>query len=154
MPALDWMHSSASDRSAPSRVVATQTKPPESWIGARFEPGTSRQMDDAIDFDAIGEGPTTFYEGSAREAAAYYPKNSNILAMLALSTSGLDDTRVELVADRRGISLSLAYEGPAGSIRVDVVGKKSRSNPRTSQVVPLSVIKALKNMSNPVCYGI
>ena len=66
----------------------------------------------------------------------------------------VDDTRVKLVADRRGISLNLAYEGAAGSIRVDVVGKKSRSNPRTSQVVPLSVIKALKNMSNPVCYGI
>ena len=153
MPALDWMHSSASDTSTASRVVATQSKPPESWIGAKFEPGTSRQMEDAIDFSSV-EAPTLFFEGTAREAGLYYPKNSNILAMLSMSTAGLDDTEVRLVADPKGISLTLEYEGSAGSIKVDVVGKKSRSNPRTSQVVPLSVIKALKNLSNPVVYGV
>ena len=74
--------------------------------------------------------------------------------MLAMATAGLDKTCVQLVADRKAISLHVEYEGSAGKIDVDVVGKKSRTNPRTSQVVPLSVIKTLKNLSNPVVYGV
>ena len=98
--------------------------------------------------------PTAFFEGTAREAASFYPKNSNILAMLALATSGLDETQVRLIADPKGISLHLDYEGSAGTISVDVMGKKSPTNPRTSQVVPLSVIKALSNIVNPVAFGV
>ena len=74
--------------------------------------------------------------------------------MLAMATVGLDKTTVQLVADRKAISLHVDYEGAAGKISVDVVGKKSATNPRTSQVVPLSVIKTLKNLSNPVAYGV
>lgn len=153
MPSLDWMHSSSGDCDSPSNVTATQCKPPESWRGARFEPGTTNPLPDVIDFNLVSE-PTTFFEGTAREAAKFYPKNSNILAMLALATAGLDNTVVRLVADPIGISLNVKYEGSAGTLSVDVVGKKSKSNPRTSQVVPLAVIKSLRNLANPVAYGV
>ena len=85
MPALDWMHSSSSandntdgaatDGGTMARVLATQRKPPESWKGARFEPGTSTPMSDVMDFDSVtDDAPVVFFEGSAREAAMYYPK--------------------------------------------------------------------------------
>ena len=155
MPALDWMHSSALDYycAQQQHVTAIQTKPPESWKGARFAPGTTDQLPDVIDFDSTQER-TVFFEGSAREAASYYPKNSNILAMLALATAGLDKTQVCLVSDPKGMGLRVEYEGSAGKLSVEVMGKKSPTNPRTSQVVPLSVIKALSNIVNPVAFGV
>ena len=153
MPGLDWMSSSALEPG--STVTATQIKPPVSWIGARFEPGTTNVLPDVLDFSAL-TAPTTFFQGSAREAASSYPKNSNILAMLALSTAGLDQTMVELVADPVDTSMrqTINYEGSAGKITLHVAGKKSPSNPKTSQVVPLAVIKALRNMSGPVALGV
>ena len=68
--------------------------------------------------------------------------------MLAMATAGLDKTMVQLVADRKAISLHVDYTDSAGKIEVDVVGKKSRTNPRTSQVVPLSVIKREREREN------
>ena len=153
MPALDWM--SASSGEPGSQVTAVQTKPPESWIGARFRPGTAELLPDVVDFARL-TAPTVFFEGPAREAARQYPKNSNVLAMLALSTAGLDAVRVRLVADPvdRTMRQEIVYEGSAGKLRVDVTGKKSATNPRTSQVVPLAVIKALRNASSPVAFGV
>jgi aspartate dehydrogenase len=153
MPAVDWMSSSALEPG--SVVTATQTKPPNSWIGARYEPGTTTSLPDVINFAALSE-KTTFFTGTAREAASFYPKNSNVLAMLALSTAGLDKTQVELVADPINTSMrqTIRYEGSAGAVTTNVVGRQCPSNPRTSQVVPLSVIKALRNMSSPVAIGL
>ena len=156
MAALDWMGSSAGDEAAAAaqRVTATQTKPPESWIGARFEAGTTNSLPDVIDFAALTVR-TVFFEGSARDAASAYPKNSNVLAMLALTTAGLDATTVQLVADPvdRSMRSEVKYTGSAGEIAVRVAGKKSK-NPRTSQVVPLSVIKALRNLTSPIAFGL
>ena len=153
MPGIDWMSASALEPG--SMVTAVQTKPPESWVGARCEPGTTDALPDVVDFETLTE-PTVFFEGSARDAAAYYPKNSNVLAMLALSTAGLDHVTCKLVADPvdRSMRQNISYAGSAGKITLDVYGKKSPTNPRTSQVVPLSVIKALRNMSSPVAIGL
>lgn len=153
MPAIDWMSASALEPN--SFVTAVQTKPPESWKGARFKPGTIEPLPDVIEFSKL-TAPTVFFEGTARDAASFYPKNSNVLAMLALSTAGLDNTIVKLVADPVDTSMRqiIEYEGSAGKITVNVCGKKSQTNPRTSQVVPLSVIKSLRNMSAPIAIGL
>ena len=86
MPAVDWMGSASLGVPAEDITVRfTQTKPPKSWIGARYDPETKMALSDVIDFARLTE-KTTFFCGSAREAAAEYPKNSNIAAMLALAT--------------------------------------------------------------------
>eukprot|EP00943_MAST-04B_sp_MAST-4B-sp1_P003420 g3420.t1 len=153
MPGLDWMGASALEPG--STVVATQTKPPESWKNARFKPNTTEQLEDVHDYDSITK-PEIVFDGPAREAASFYPKNSNILAMLALTTSGLDKTNVRMVADPidKSMRQSIEYNGSAGKIELNVWGKKSKTNPKTSQVVPLAVIKALKNMSSPIAFGV
>ena len=73
------------------RVV--QSKPPASWIGTVAE----EQVQAVADWDA--HGPLTIFEGVAREAAAAFPKSSNVTATLALATVGLDATQVRLVVE-------------------------------------------------------
>jgi len=46
------------------------------------------------------------------------------------------------------------FEGPAGKIKVELEGAPSPTNPKTSYAVPLSVIKAIKNLSSPVGIGV
>jgi aspartate dehydrogenase len=137
MPAVDWMASAS--MGVPSEqldVTCTQTKPPKSWIGARYDSNTGEPAPDVMDFASIEE-PVTFFEGTAREAASNYPKNSNIAAMLALATAGLDGTKVKLVADPADPPrnyVGVAFSGPIGRLDVEVEGKQS-ANPRTGKLL-------------------
>ncbi|HET6467333.1 MAG TPA: aspartate dehydrogenase [Geminicoccaceae bacterium] len=119
------------------RVVYTSTKPPRAWRGTAAE--------DAIDLDALGE-PTSFFEGSAREAALVYPKNANIAATVALAGIGLDDTRVRLVADPAAEENAglLEAESAIGRLRVETLAYPS-ANPRTSATTALSLVAAIRN---------
>lgn len=146
MPAVDWMASASMGVPvAELDVTCTQTKPPASWIGARYDRITGELAPDVLDFSTLEE-PTVFFEGTARDAASNYPKNSNIAAMLALATAGLDNTRVRLVADptppKRNL-VSVAFRSPIGKLDVEVEGMQS-ANPRTGAVVPLTVLRAIK----------
>jgi aspartate dehydrogenase len=57
------------------------------------------------------------------------------------------------LAEERGRRILLA-SGAAGSLRVEWEGVPSESNPSTSADVPLSVIKAIRNLTSPVCLGV
>ena len=107
-----------------------------------------------IDLECLEEA-TCFFEGTAREAASRFPKSSNIAAMLALSTSGLDNTTVRLVADPQssGMQTLVAFDGPAGKLRIEWRGIPSEKNPSTSADVPLTVVKTIRNLTASVCYG-
>ena len=137
MPAVDWMGAAA--LAGCDSVSVTQTKPPKAWLGT---PG-----EEVCDLMALTE-PTVLFEGPAREAAALYPKNANVSAMLGIATAGLDATVVKLVADPTagGNLVILEFLGPAGQIKVEVQAAPSPSNPRTSMVVALSVVKAIKKL--------
>jgi aspartate dehydrogenase len=145
LPAVDWMHAAA--LGGTTSVSITQTKPVTSWAGTPAE--------DLIDLRRVLE-PACFFTGSAREAAGRFAKSSNITAMLALATAGLDGTEVRLVADptRTAMHTRVTFEGPAGSVRVEWEGVPSERNPSTSADVPLSVIKAIRNLTAPVCIGV
>ena len=56
------------------------------------------------------------------------------------------------LAEEKGRRILLA-SGAAGSLRVEWEGVPSESNPSTSADVPLSVIKAIRNLASPVCFG-
>jgi aspartate dehydrogenase len=145
LPAVDWMQAAA--LGGTTSVSITQTKPVTSWVGTPAE--------ELIDFGCIS-GPTCFFSGSAREAAGRFAKSSNITAMLALATAGLDGTEVRLVANptRTTMHTRVAFEGPVGRVRVEWEGVPSDRNPSTSADVPLSVIKAIRNLTAPVCVGV
>ena len=145
LPAVDWMQGAA--LAEVHSVTITQTKPVSSWRGTPAE--------GMVDLGTLTKA-TCFFEGRAREAASTFAKSSNITAMLALSTIGLDAMQVRLIADPDATSMHtlIAFEGEAGEVHVEWRGVPSTGNPSTSADVPLSVIKAIRNLSSPVWFGV
>ncbi|MGJ8645292.1 MAG: aspartate dehydrogenase [Marinomonas colpomeniae] len=145
LPAVDWM--SAASLSKVNDVSITQTKPVNSWKGTPAE--------NFVDLDAI-KVPTCFFEGTARESASLFPKSSNISAMLALATVGLDSTKVKLIADpmESVMYTDIAFDSEVGKLQTRWQGVPSEVTPSTSADVPLTIVKALKNLTSSVCYGV
>jgi aspartate dehydrogenase len=114
-------------------------KPPAAWRGSPAEK--------VADLDKL-TGRTVLYRGSAGEAALLYPQNANVAAAVALAGLGFDKTEVELVADPAapGNVHEIEAEGAAGRFAIQLQGKPSRSNPKTSALAALSVARALLNL--------
>jgi aspartate dehydrogenase len=113
-------------------------KPPAAWRGSPAER--------VVDLGALEER-TVLYTGSAGEAALLYPQNANVAAAVALAGLGFDATQVELVADPTapGNVHEIEAEGAAGRFAIQLQGKPSRSNPKTSALAAMSVARALIN---------
>lgn len=143
MPGLDWMSSAALEDV--EEITLEQRKRPEGWVGTPAEA--------KFDLASLKE-PTTIFEGVARQAATQFPKNANIAATLGLGTVGLDRLMVRLVADPTvsGPMSRIKLRGKAGEIDIEVRG--AALSQRTSRIVPLSVVKALRNMSAPCVIGV
>ncbi|WP_108882548.1 aspartate dehydrogenase [Anderseniella sp. Alg231-50] len=120
------------------RIVYRGRKPPQGWKGSPAE--------DAIDLDNL-DGPACHFSGSAREAALRYPKNANVAATVALAGSGLDETRVELVADPTIIENihEIEVEGTFGRLQFRIDGKPLPGNPKSSALTAMSVVAAVRN---------
>lgn len=125
------------------RVCYRGRKPPRAWQGTPAER--------LIDLSAVTE-PTTFYRGTARDAAQSYPKNSNVAATVALAGLGFERTEVELLADptvQRNVH-ELAFEGCDGRFEMRMEGVPSPENPRTSMLTAHSIVRILVSMVSAV----
>ncbi|WP_246624675.1 aspartate dehydrogenase [Oceanobacter mangrovi] len=119
------------------QVTYTCRKSPQSWKGSPAE-----QM---IDLDKV-EQAQVFFEGSAREAALTFPANANVAATIALASMGLDDTRVQLMVDpeTRSNQHLISANGRFGEMNIQLAGKPLESNPKTSTLAALSVVRACR----------
>jgi aspartate dehydrogenase len=122
-----------------SMVRYRSRKPPAAWRGSPAEK--------IADLDKL-TGRTVLYRGTAGEAALTYPQNANVAAAVALAGLGFDRTEVELVADPAapGNVHEIEAEGAAGRFAIELQGRPSRSNPKTSALAALSVARALLNL--------
>lgn len=120
------------------KVTYKGCKSPNSWRGSYAEK--------LIDLDSVTEA-TVFYTGTAREAALNFPANANVAATIALAGIGMDETIVELTVDPN-ISQNkhtIIAEGRFGQMSIEMVGVPLESNPKTSTLAALSVIRACRN---------
>jgi aspartate dehydrogenase len=114
-------------------------KPPAAWRGSPAEK--------VADLDKL-TNRTVLFRGNAGEAALLYPQNANVAAAVALAGLGFEKTEVELVADPEapGNVHEIEAEGAAGRFAIQLQGKPSRTNPKTSALAALSVARVLLNL--------
>ncbi|MDV3455362.1 aspartate dehydrogenase [Sphingomonas sp. HF-S4] len=118
-------------------VTYTSYKPPYAWRGTLAE--TVIDLDDPA-------SEQIFFEGSARDAAAQYPKNANVSVAVGLAGIGIDRTRVRLVSSRAvGDPMGvIEAEGAFGRFRFDILALASRSNPKTSALTGYSLLQCAR----------
>ena len=122
------------------RVTYRACKPALAWQGSPAE--------EAVQLDTL-TAPTMFFRGSARQAAMAFPKNSNVAATVALAGLGFDDTAVELIADpvsARNVH-EIRFEGADGAGRIEIEGRPSPDNPKTSLLTAHSVAREVLNFA-------
>jgi aspartate dehydrogenase len=121
-----------------SSVRYRSRKPPAAWRGSPAEK--------LVDLDKLTT-TALLYAGNARQAALLYPQNANVAAAVALAGLGFEQTQVELIADPAapGNVHEIEGEGSAGRFAIELTGKPSRNNPKTSALAALSVARALRN---------
>ena len=118
-------------------VVHRIVKPPSAWRGTAAETLISL---------AELTRATTFYSGTAREAAASFPKNANVAVICALAGLGLDRTRVELTADpdaRDNVHL-LSAVGAFGKLEIRIENRPLATNPKSSEMTALSLVRIIE----------
>ena len=131
---LDWLQ--AAHLAGLHSVRLRSSKPPAAWRGTAAE--------QALDLAGLAVA-TTFFKGSAREAARLYPKNANVAATLALATLGFDATQVELVADPAspGNVHELHAQGVAGTLSLKLDNAASAENPKSSAITAYSLLRGI-----------
>ncbi|MGL5138766.1 MAG: aspartate dehydrogenase [Beijerinckiaceae bacterium] len=123
-------------------------KSPGSLAGAPFA------VANGIDLGVLKE-PTLIFSGTATEAARGFPANVNVAVALALAGVGPERTRCDIWVDpseRDNIHI-IEIETPSTSVSMTIRGRPDPSNPRTSQMTPLSAVDALRRLVDPVWIG-
>ena len=123
-------------------------KPPGGLAGAPY------LVKNGISVDGLNTAKLVF-SGTAREAAAGFPANVNVVAALSLAGIGPDRTMIEIWADPEVSRNCHAIEVEADSARfsLKIENIPSDENPRTGRITALSVIAALRKLNASVRVG-
>jgi aspartate dehydrogenase len=124
------------------------TKPPAAWKGIPYVESLG------IDLDRL-QGPTTLFEGTAREGVPHFPANVNIAAVLSLAGIGFDRTRLAVVADP-ALTFNTHFiqiRGRTGRVELRFESVPSPDNPKTALLACFSALAALRQFGAPVRYG-
>jgi aspartate dehydrogenase len=124
------------------RAVLRTTKKPIALIQPWMDEQEARRVREA------GEDVLVF-AGSPAEAARLFPQSLNVAAALSLAVGDPDVVRVELHADPAADLTTHRIEasGPQGSYVFEVQNRPSPDNPRTSAVVPYSILRTLSGLT-------
>jgi len=122
-------------------------KPPGGLAGA------PHLVKNGISVDGLKE-PLCVFSGTAREAVVGFPANVNVVATLSLAGIGPDRTTIEIWADptvKRNCH-KIHVESDAARFTVETELLPSE-NPKTSRIVALSVIAALRKLNASLRIG-
>jgi aspartate dehydrogenase len=128
-------------------VRMTTRKPPNGLAGA------PHLTANRISVEGLNE-PKLVFSGTARDAAAGFPANVNVVAALALAGIGPDRTMIDIWADPALTRNCHVIEVDADSARFTLAIENVPSeNPRTGRIVALSIIATLRKLAAPLRVG-
>lgn len=123
-------------------VVLRTTKRPASVIQSWMDDGERRRLTEATEDVLV-------FHGTPAEAARLFPQSLNVAGALALAVGNPDKVRVELHADPavEVTTHRIEASGPQGSYVFQIQNRPSPDNPRTSAVVPYSLLHTLRGLT-------
>ncbi|RLI96222.1 MAG: aspartate dehydrogenase [Candidatus Aenigmatarchaeota archaeon] len=129
-------------------VMLTTIKNPKSLEQTPYLTGKG------IDLKQIKER-TVLFEGCARDAIKYFPKNVNVAATLSYASIGSEKVKVRIIADpevKNNIH-EIYAKGDFGELYTRAKNVPSQANPKTSYLAALSAMQTLKQILEPVRIG-
>lgn len=135
---------------AEGRIESVQMitrKPPGGLAGAPY------LIDNGISLDGLNSALCVF-KGTARDAAAAFAANVNVVAALSLAGIGPDRTSIEIWADpavTRNCH-QIRVESDSASFTMSIENIPSE-NPKTGRITALSVIAALRKLTAALQIG-
>jgi aspartate dehydrogenase len=122
-------------------------KPPKGLSGAPY------LATNGMSVEGLNEAKRVFV-GTARDAAAGFPANVNVVAALALAGIGADRTTIEIWADptidRNCHTIEVDSDSARFSLSIENIPSE---NPKTGRITALSVIAALRKLHAPLRVG-
>ena len=128
-------------------VRMTTRKPPNGLAGA------PHLLANNISLEGLKAAKLVF-SGTARDAAAGFPANVNVVAALALAGIGPDRTMIDIWADPAVTRNCHVIEVDADSARFTLsIENVPSENPKTGRIVAPSVIATLRKLGAPLRVG-
>jgi aspartate dehydrogenase len=128
-------------------VKMTTRKPPNGLAGA------PHLVKNAISVEGLN-APKLVFSGTARDAAAGFPANVNVVAALALAGIGPDRTMIDIYADPTVTRNCHVIEVDADAARFTLsIENVPSENPKTGKIVALSIIATLRKLAAPLRVG-
>lgn len=126
-----------------SRIV------PSTFIGEPY------LIERGFDFTKPITEPIQVFAGTAREAAAAFPRHFNVAISLSLAGIGFDRTQVEIHADPGipGAVHQVEVDAEEAQFTLTSRNRPSVANPKTSRIIALSVLAALRSLVAPIQVG-
>lgn len=126
-------------------VMLIARKPPAAFKGTIAEEAAL----------SAGDKPICLYDGLAREAAALFPQNVNVVASLSLAGVGFDRTTIKMYADPTIThnTFELYARGDFGEVKVELKNIPYPENPKTGHLVVMSLIKAIRRLEERFIVG-
>ena len=108
-----------------------------------------------IDLAPATSGPVPVLDGTAREAAENFPRHFNVAVTLGLAGIGLDRTEVRIRADGTLLGARHTLTVKSDAVELEMVSQNfpSPQNNRTSRIVALSILAALRRMQGGLLIG-
>jgi len=128
-------------------VQMVTRKPPRGLAGAPY------LVENGISVEGLTSALCVF-KGSARDAAAAFPANVNVVAALSLAGIGPDRTTIEIWADpavtRNCHQIRVDSDSASFSMSIENIPSE---NPKTGRITALSAIAALQKLASPLQVG-
>ncbi len=128
-------------------VQMVTRKPPGGLAGAPY------LIENGISMEGLTSALCVF-KGSARDAAAAFPANVNVVAALSLAGIGPDRTTIEIWADpdvtRNCHQIRVDSDSASFTMAIENIPSE---NPKTGRITALSVIAALRKLTSPLQVG-